>query len=196
MRGKFIDSKEEIVMRVIAGSAKRLLLETIEGMDTRPTTDRIKETLFNMINPYISGALFLDLFSGSGAIGIEALSRGAKKAWFVESQKKPMDCIKRNLIHTKLNEKAEVMLLDAVTAIRQLDSKGIGFDYIHMDPPYGKGLEKQVLIELAKSNLVGEDTEIIIESDLDTQFDYVIDLGFRIQKEKIYKTNKHVFICR
>lgn len=183
-------------MRVIAGSAKRLLLETIEGMETRPTTDRIKETLFNMINPYISGATFLDLFSGSGAIGIEALSRGAKKAWFVESQKKPMECIKRNLVHTKLNDKAEVMLVDAVTAIRQLDSKGIVFDYIHMDPPYGKELEKQVLIELAKTNLVDENTEIIIESDLDTKFDYVEEIGFHVQKEKIYKTNKHVFVGR
>ena len=72
-------------MRVIAGSARRLLLKTIEGMDTRPTTDRIKETLFNMLNTQIPGCTFLDLFSGSGAIGIEALSRGAKQAFFVES---------------------------------------------------------------------------------------------------------------
>ena len=68
-------------MRVIAGSARRLLLKTIEGMDTRPTTDRIKETLFNMLNTQIPGCTFLDLFSGSGAIGIEALSRGAKQAF-------------------------------------------------------------------------------------------------------------------
>ena len=72
-------------MRVIAGSARRLLLKTIEGMDTRPTTDRIKETLFNMLNTQIPGCTFLDLFAGSGAIGIEALSRGAKQAFFVES---------------------------------------------------------------------------------------------------------------
>ena len=72
-------------MRVIAGSARRLLLKTIEGMDTRPTTDRIKETLFNMLNTQIPGCTFLDLFSGSGAIGIEALSRGAKQAFWETS---------------------------------------------------------------------------------------------------------------
>lgn len=183
-------------MRVIAGSARRLPLETIEGMDTRPTTDRIKETLFNMINPYIQGATFLDLFSGSGAIGIEALSRGAKRAWFVENQKKPMDCIKRNLIRTKLEDKAETMLMEATTAIRQLESKGILFDYIHMDPPYGQQLERQVLMQLQQSSLVGEDTEIIIEADLNTTFDYVEELGFHIQKQKKYKTNQHIFIMR
>ena len=77
-------------MRVIAGSARRLTLKTIEGMDTRPTTDRIKETLFNMIQNDIYGCTFLDLFSGSGAIGIEALSRGAKEAVFVEKNQKRM----------------------------------------------------------------------------------------------------------
>ena len=75
-------------MRVIAGTAKRLQLKTVEGMDTRPTTDRIKETLFNMISEYLADSIFLDLFSGSGAIGIEALSRGAKMAVFVEQNKK------------------------------------------------------------------------------------------------------------
>ena len=81
-------------MRVIAGSARRLTLKTIEGMDTRPTTDRIKETLFNMIQNDIYGCTFLDLFSGSGAIGIEALSRGAKEAVFVEKNPKAADCIR------------------------------------------------------------------------------------------------------
>ena len=84
-------------MRVIAGSARRLTLKTIEGMDTRPTTDRIKETLFNMIQNDIYGCTFLDLFSGSGAIGIEALSRGAKEAVFVEKNPKAADCIRDNL---------------------------------------------------------------------------------------------------
>ena len=77
-------------MRVIAGTAKRLQLKTVEGMDTRPTTDRIKETLFNMISEYLADSNFLDLFSGSGAIGIEALSRGAAHASFVEQRKKAM----------------------------------------------------------------------------------------------------------
>ena len=89
-------------MRVIAGKARSLHLKTIEGLDTRPTTDRIKETLFNMINDELYGASFLDLFSGSGGIGIEALSRGARKAVFVESSRKAAACIQENLKFTRL----------------------------------------------------------------------------------------------
>ena len=89
-------------MRVIAGSAKRLQLKTLDGLDTRPTTDRIKETLFNMISPYLYDCRFLDLFAGSGGIGIEALSRGAGEAVFVEQNPKAMACIKENLKKTKL----------------------------------------------------------------------------------------------
>ena len=81
-------------MRVIAGSARRLLLKTIEGMETRPTTDRIKETLFNMLQNDLYGCTFLDLFAGSGGIGIEALSRGAKHAVFVEKNPKAAACIR------------------------------------------------------------------------------------------------------
>ena len=105
-------------MRVIAGSARRLLLKTPDGLDTRPTTDRIKETLFNMLMPYLSGAIFVDLFSGSGGIGIEALSRGARKAYFVENSQKAIDCITDNLQHTHLNEQAVVVKQDVFAAIR------------------------------------------------------------------------------
>ena len=82
-------------MRVIAGKARRLLLKTIDGLDTRPTTDRIKETLFNILNPDLPGSTFLDLFSGSGGIGIEALSRGADRAVFIEMNPKAAECIRK-----------------------------------------------------------------------------------------------------
>ena len=95
-------------MRVIAGSARRLLLKTVDGLDTRPTTDRIKETLFNMLQPSIPDCMFLDLFSGSGAIGIEALSRGASLAVLVENNPKAVDCIRENLSRTKLEERGVV----------------------------------------------------------------------------------------
>ena len=90
-------------MRVIAGSARSLPLKTPAGLETRPTTDRIKETLFNMIQSGLYGCRFLDLYSGSGAIGIEALSRGAQKAVFVEQQKKALSCIRENLAFTHLD---------------------------------------------------------------------------------------------
>ena len=180
-------------MRVIAGSARRLTLKTIEGMDTRPTTDRIKETLFNMIQNDIYGCTFLDLFSGSGAIGIEALSRGAKEAVFVEKNPKAMTCIKENLKYTKLSEKAMTMTKDVLTALYQLEGEKV-FDFVFMDPPYDQDLERQVLTYLSGSELIYEDTVIIVEASKHTDFSYLEDLGLALIKEKEYKTNKHVFI--
>ena len=120
-------------MRVIAGSARRLLLKTIEGMDTRPTTDRIKETLFNMLNTQIPGCTFLDLFSGSGAIGIEALSRGAKQAFFVESNPEAVSCIRENLSRTHLEEGALVLNCDVIAGLKKLEGRNTRFDIIFMD---------------------------------------------------------------
>lgn len=180
-------------MRVIAGTAKRLQLKTIEGMDTRPTTDRIKETLFNMISEYLADSEFLDLFSGSGAIGIEALSRGAAHAVFVEQSKKAMQCVRDNLQFTKLNDRAELYETDVMNALSRMENRR-QFDYIFMDPPYDQYLEKKVLMYLNDSTLLKEDGLIIVEASLETDFSYVSDLNFSIVKEKKYKTNKHVFL--
>ena len=114
-------------MRVIAGSAKRLLLKTIEGKDTRPTTDRIKETLFNMMQNDVYGCTFLDLFSGSGAIGIEALSRGAEMAVMVEHNPRAAQCIRENLKITHLEDKATVMNCDVITALKRLEERQLVF---------------------------------------------------------------------
>ncbi len=188
MRGRFI-------MRVIAGTARRLRLKTLEGLETRPTTDRIKETLFNMIADGLFGCSFLDLFAGSGGIGIEALSRGAKRAVFVEKNPKACACVRENLAHTKLSAQAETMQADALNALVRLSGRE-SFDYIYMDPPYGKELEKKALAFLADSSLLAEDGVIIIEASLDTAFDDVEELGYSIIKSKGYKTNKHVFLKR
>ena len=180
-------------MRVIAGSAKRLHLKTLEGMDTRPTTDRIKETLFNMIGPGMYGCIFLDLFSGSGGIGIEALSRGAREAVFVEKNPKAMAVIKENLKFTRLAQRAVTVTRDVMAALYQMEGEKV-FDFIFMDPPYDKGLERRVLEYLAESELVYEDTVIIVEASKNTDFSYAEDLGLAIVREKVYKTNKHVFL--
>lgn len=184
------------MLRVIAGSARRLQLKTIDGLETRPTTDRIKETLFNMLNPYLPGAVFVDLFSGSGAIGIEALSRGAKQAYLVEMNKKAVACIKDNLVHTKLDDRGEVMAMDVLSAIRLLSGRGVVADYIYLDPPYKLGLEPEVLSELSRSNLISDETEIIVEANYHTDFSFVEDLPLKITKVKEYKTNKHVFLMK
>ncbi|WP_075719598.1 16S rRNA (guanine(966)-N(2))-methyltransferase RsmD [Roseburia sp. 499] len=180
-------------MRIIAGSARSLPLKTIEGMDTRPTTDRIKETLFNILNPDISGCDFLDLFAGSGQIGLEAISRGARQAVFVENNKKAVNCIQENIAFTRFTEQSTVMHMDAVSAIRRMEGKHI-FDIIFMDPPYKKGLEEDVLRTLADSSIINEDTLIIVEASLDTDFSYLKEIGYQITKEKRYKNNMHVFM--
>ncbi|MCM1494374.1 MAG: 16S rRNA (guanine(966)-N(2))-methyltransferase RsmD [Bacteroides sp.] len=183
-------------MRVIAGTARSLQLKTVPGMDTRPTTDRIKETLFNILAPELPDCEFLDLFSGSGGIGIEALSRGANRAYFVDNSRKAVTIIRENLVHTRLESKGEILGCDAVSAVRVLEQRHGAFDVIFMDPPYGKELEKQVLYALAGSSLAGPDTLLIIESDLETEFDYLDALPFVLHRIKKYKTNKHTFFTR
>ena len=151
-------------MRIIAGTARSLPLKTIEGKDTRPTTDKTKETLFNVMQFDVPGAYFLDLFAGSGQIGLEALSRGAAYAVFVENSRKAASCIEDNIHFTKFDKVSRLMMTDAVTAVRTLEGK-YKFD-------------------------------IVVEASNDTDFDYLTELGYEIVKEKIYKTNKHVFIKR
>ena len=182
-------------MRVIAGKARRLLLKTVEGTDTRPTTDRIKETLFNILQSDLYGCSFLDLFAGSGGIGIEALSRGAREAVFVDSSQKAAAVIRENLQKTHLEEQARVICADAGSALPRLENHG-RFDIIFMDPPYGKELENKVTDYLMRSALADEETLIIIESAVDTDFSWVNESGFETVREKRYKTNKHVFLRR
>lgn len=180
-------------MRVIAGTARSLPLKTPAGPDTRPTTDRIKETLFNMLQPYLPDAVFVDLFSGSGGIGIEALSRGARHAYFVENDKRALACIVENLQFTKFTEQATVLRQDAVSALYGIHEHAV--DVIFMDPPYDRDYERQVLQVLRELPWVTPDTLIVTEASLSCDFSYLTELGYALEKEKRYKTNKHVF-CR
>ena len=180
-------------MRVIAGIARSMPLKAAEGDNTRPTTDRIKETLFNMLQSDIAGCRFLDLYSGSGAIGIEALSRGAKEAVLVENARQAIAVIKDNLTFTKLAEHGKLLNMDVLQALRSLEGEE-AFDCIFMDPPYNKDLERQVLEYLKDSSLANTDTLIVTEADLHTDFSYVEELGYELSRSKEYKTNKHIFL--
>lgn len=181
-------------MRVIAGEARSLPLKSPQGQDTRPTTDRIKETLFNMLQTRIPCGVFIDLCSGSGSIGIEAISRGARKAYFVENAREAAKCIADNLHFTKFEDRAILLKQDVVSAISTIHEKEA--DIIFMDPPYQAGLEDPVLAALACAPYVSEDTLIIIEADLKKDFSFAADYGFAVIREKCYKTNKHVFIMK
>lgn len=184
-------------MRVIAGKARHLPLKTAPGMDTRPTTDRIKETLFNMINLKLPGRRFLDLFAGSGGIGLEAASRGAKEVVFVELNRRAADCIRENICFTRLEQESRLLCMDVFAALRQLEQEQAeSFDFIFMDPPYQKGWEQRVLEYLKDSSLVSRDTVLIAEAARDTDFSYLDALGYEIEKIKNYKTNVHVFLKR
>ncbi len=182
-------------MRVIAGIARSLPLKCIDGLDTRPTTDRIKETLFNILQPEICDCRFLDLFAGSGAIGIEALSRGAREAVFVENNRKACECIRENLTFTKLSDNAQVLYMDVLTALYRLEGEK-PFDLIFLDPPYDKGFEQEVFAYLRHSSLADSDTLIILEASLKADTDWIEDFCFSPHKIKNYKTNKHLFIRR
>lgn len=180
-------------MRVIAGTKRSMPLKTIDGLATRPTQDRTKETLFNVIQNDVPGSTFLDLFSGSGAIAIEALSRGARKAYLVENSREASACIKENLAFTKLTDDAVLMETDAMTALKRLEGKTV-FDIVFMDPPYNHEYEKEVLTYLSASRLIDEYSIIVVEASNETGFDYLPELGFTCYKVKEYKNNKHVFI--
>lgn len=182
-------------MRVIAGTARSLPLRAPKGSGVRPTTDRIKETLFNMLSPFIPGCRFLDLFSGSGAIGIEALSRGASSAVFVEKDREALGVIRENLHFTHLEDRATVLADDAVRTVSGLNGSE-SFDIIFMDPPYNHELERRVLEALSGSSAAGPDTLIVVEASAQTDLSYLPDLGFKTIKDKPYGTNRHVFIKR
>lgn len=181
-------------MRVIAGSAKSLPLRTLPGMATRPTTDRIKETLFNILSPLVPGCRFLDLFAGSGAIGIEALSRGAETCAFVESGRQAVSVIRSNLNFTHLTDRGRVVQGDVVGILASMDGER-PYGIIFMDPPYDKGLEIQALEVLRGSTLVDADTLIVVEASLQTDLTKAAELGYEIQRVKEYgKKSKHVFL--
>jgi 16S rRNA (guanine966-N2)-methyltransferase len=181
-------------MRVIAGTARRLRLVTPEGNDTRPTQDRIKETLFNMIQNQVPGAVFIDLFAGSGGIGIEALSRGAVRAIFVENNVNAYKCILENLKTTHFEEQATVLKQDVVLGLRSIKEKEA--DIIFIDPPYHGELYERTLSQLSEMNYVTANTMIIVEADLNLDFSFAENYGFEVRREKEYKTNKHVFLYR
>ncbi len=149
-------------MRVIAGIAKKRRLKMPPGWSGRPTADRVKESLFNILGPRIPGCYFLDLFAGTGNVGIEALSRGAARVVFVERDKRAVKTIRDNLVHVGLTERAEVLAQDTFLALRQL--AGQQFDVIFLDPPYGQGLELPALEAIDRHALVVSGGIVVVES--------------------------------
>lgn len=183
-------------MRVVAGSAKGIPLKAPKGDIVRPTVDRLKETLFNMIQNEIYERVVLDVFAGSGALGIEALSRGACQAHFCEKNKKAAEIIAENLAKTKLSEKSQIYLGDFLYGMQVIESKGVKVDLIFIDPPYHKEeLYHQAIEALLEKNLLKENAFIVIEAKSDFDFSFLEKYDtIQIEKCKMFKTNQYLFL--
>lgn len=150
-------------MRVVSGSFKGKALKAVPGNSTRPTTDKVKEAMFNMIGPYFDGGIGLDLFAGSGGLGIEALSRGLDKMIFVDRDGKAIHTIRDNIHSCGLDDRVEVYRNDAERAIKALTKRGLLLDYIFLDPPYKKQQLEKLLEFFDEQNLVNKEGVIVCE---------------------------------
>ena len=152
-------------MRIISGKARGTKINTIDEVTTRPTLDRVRESLFNIIQNYVSNTYVLDIFAGSGALGIEALSRGAKQAVFCDINKDAVKIINENLMKTRLKENAIVYNMNYKKMIEKLSKNDFKFDIVFVDPPYKENLAVNSVKLIIQNNLLNENGIIIIEAD-------------------------------
>ncbi len=169
-------------MRVISGSARGLKLSSLDGSDTRPTLDRVKEALFSMLTPYLGFSKVLDLFAGSGALGIEALSRGAESAVFVDSLPSAMEIVRENVKKARFDDVSVFCQKDAITYLENARDR---FDIIFLDPPYEGSLYTPSLDLILKNNLLNTDGVITMEWDSSCNSPS-IPSGFTVIKERRY----------
>lgn len=150
-------------MRVIGGKYRGRRLRAPHGQDVRPTSDRLRETLFNIIAPHIEGSRFLDVCAGSGAVGIEALSRGAASVTFIDSSRRACAVIESNLASLAVTSNATVINKDAVAALKRLSGDAAKFDIIFFDPPYASEIYSQVMHGIAAGCLIGPEALVVAE---------------------------------
>jgi 16S rRNA (guanine(966)-N(2))-methyltransferase RsmD len=150
-------------MRVIAGQYKGRRLKTLDGMQVRPTSDRLRETIFNVLASRIVGARFLDICAGSGAVGIEALSRGAAPVTLIESSRRAAAVISENLRHCGIAEGVRVVNRDALSALKYFAAHGLQFDLCYFDPPYDSELYGPVMWHIARHELIAPAGAVIVE---------------------------------
>ena len=152
-------------MRIISGSMRGTKLFTLEGLNTRPTLDRVKEALFNILNFELQDAVVLDLFAGSGALSLEALSRGAEKAILCDNSRQAIEVIKKNIQKTKTENKTEVFKLDYEKALEQIKNLNIKANIVFLDPPYESDFAEDAAEKIIQLDLLENNGIIIIETD-------------------------------
>ena len=169
-------------MRIIAGTAKGRTLRSLKGIKTRPTLDRVREAVFNILGARINNASVLDLFAGTGAIGLEALSRGAANCYFNDKNRAACRIIRENLTRCKFAQVADVLMMDAIECITYFQKKGVNrFDVIYVDPPYKEDIYALLLKHLLEAQLLVEEGLVIIETDKKTY----------LEEEYCSSTNEH-----
>jgi len=174
-------------MRVIAGEFKGRQIGAVKGDDTRPTTDKVKESMFNMLGQFFDGGRALDLFAGSGNLGIEALSRGVDSTIFIDHNFSAIKVIKENIAQLKLQERTEVYRNDAFKALNVLGKKECKFDLIFLDPPYGKVSVTHLLEVVLEHNLLNDEGLIMCEYGAGTNVSYDESLLRQVRHE-VYGT--------
>jgi len=176
MKGKIFEFRWEYVtiavkmghagetnLRVISGIAKGRALKAVSGIKTRPTTDKVKEAIFSMIGPYFSGGWGLDLFAGTGGLGIEAVSRGLEHETFIDLEQASIQVIHSNLQATGLAEQAEVYRNDAIRALKLLERRKLSFDLVFLDPPYEMKHVEDILRQMNQMELLRDHATIVVE---------------------------------
>jgi 16S rRNA (guanine966-N2)-methyltransferase len=174
-----------MTVRVVSGSAKGRPLKSVPGSGTRPTTDKVKEAVFSMIGPYFEGGAALDLFAGTGGLGIEALSRGMESAVFVDMEPKSIDTVRVNLKATGLESRAEVYRNDAGRALSAMEKRGRSFDLVFLDPPYRMKHGDELMSTLADKGLLRDEAIIVLEHE--SAYAYPEDItGFIRLRQAVY----------
>lgn len=182
-------------MRIISGIARGTRLVTLEGIETRPTLDRVKEPLFSIIQMHIRGARVLDLFAGSGALGLEALSRGAESAVFCDVSNKAINVINQNIQKTKFTDKTRVFQESYEDVLKELAMENNNsvdgectnvFDLIFLDPPYAGGMLENAIQSILDYNLLAEDGIIVVETDMESELKKLQSIGLYVKDIRKY----------
>ena len=181
------------MLRVISGSCKGRKLKTVKGKTTRPTADRMREALFNILALKIPDAVVLDLFAGTGALGIEALSRGAKYSVFIENDRHAVSTIKENILLCQMGDKSKTIQWDIVNNLACIASTGLLFDIVFMDPPYRKDIIPATIHNLVNTNTMKKSTDIIVEHAGEKELPRDI-LGYGVVDKRRYGNTAFSFL--
>lgn len=152
-------------MRIISGKNRGTKLYTLDGINTRPTLDRVKEPLFSILNFYIEDSIVLDLFAGSGALGLEAISRGAYEVVLCDNSKEAIHIIEKNVEKMSVSSKVKILNLDYLKALENLKKQDYKFDIVFLDPPYQTDFSEKASEKIVEFNLLNKNGIIVIETD-------------------------------